>query len=154
MTKMQSLLKEGWKICMTACCYHSPERLSFASRSAGIQHPRKEIILLGNVLLGRGRFAFEVQELDQSPYKSKKLMAKEKEIERTRSGGYGYANSIRIGSAPIGCKCSRSRSLRQSIPCRSSLTISLTSILPEMLSHFTSSARRPATSSQPAGTWR
>ena len=31
MSKMQSLLNEGWKICMTACCCHSPERLSLIS---------------------------------------------------------------------------------------------------------------------------
>lgn len=63
-------------------------QLSMMGRTA--QRPRKQVILVGKVLFGRGRFAFEVQDVDYSPAEIKKLIAKEKQIEEERFGGYGY----------------------------------------------------------------
>lgn len=52
-----------------------------------VERPRREVILLGKVLFGRQRFAFEVQELDYAPTCIQKLLDREKELDRERFGG-------------------------------------------------------------------
>lgn len=48
--------------------------------------PKKEVLLLGKVLFGRQRFAFEVQVLDHTPAAVKKILKKAREIEEERFG--------------------------------------------------------------------
>mmetsp|Transcript_27362 Transcript_27362/g.72270 ORF Transcript_27362/g.72270 Transcript_27362/m.72270 type:complete len:586 (-) Transcript_27362:29-1786(-) len=50
------------------------------------ERPRREVLLLGKVLFGRQRFAFEVQELDYARASVQKLLDKEKELDRERFG--------------------------------------------------------------------
>mmetsp|Transcript_70854 Transcript_70854/g.125129 ORF Transcript_70854/g.125129 Transcript_70854/m.125129 type:complete len:571 (-) Transcript_70854:200-1912(-) len=56
--------------------------------------PKKEVLVVGKVLFGRQRFAFEVQELDNSPAAVRKLLQKQKDLEENRFGpssfGLGY----------------------------------------------------------------
>lgn len=79
--------------------------VKFSSNSiggGGTSRLKKEVVVVGKALFGRGRFAFEVQEIDYSPAAIKKVLKKEKELQDTRFGhsggfygfgGFGDANS-------------------------------------------------------------
>jgi len=79
--------------------------------SSVVQRPRKEVILLGKVLFGRGRIAFEVQEVDYHPSEIKKLIAKEKEIEQERFGGYGCDDFHQDRECPDWMQMSKAKGL-------------------------------------------
>lgn len=59
--------------------------------------PAKEVILLGKVLFGRQRFAFEVQELDRRPAAVRRILKRADDIDEARFGpsdfGFGHGNS-------------------------------------------------------------
>ncbi|CAJ1437959.1 unnamed protein product [Effrenium voratum] len=48
--------------------------------------PKKEVLLLGKVLFGRQRFAFELQEVNHSPAAVRKILDKAKEMQNARFG--------------------------------------------------------------------
>lgn len=54
--------------------------------------PKKEVLLLGKVLFGRQRFAFEVQVLDHTPAAVKKILKKAREIEEDRFGPSDFSD--------------------------------------------------------------
>ncbi|CAK9087043.1 unnamed protein product [Durusdinium trenchii] len=61
---------------------------------------QKEIVLLGKVLFGRQRFAFEVQELNRRPADVRRILKKAKEMEEARFGplddfGFGEAREAK-----------------------------------------------------------
>jgi len=57
----------------------------------------QEVILLGKVLFGRQRFAFEVQELDRRPAAVRRILKRAEDIDEARFGpsdfGFGHGNS-------------------------------------------------------------
>jgi len=59
-------------------------------KNAAGQRSRYETTLLGKVLFGRSRLAFEVQEIDYDTRAIKKLVAKEKEAEQERFGFHDF----------------------------------------------------------------